>query len=86
MSLIPDNEFTLHSFKDLLLKQHVLFLSLGNNVLLADSLHGVIFSMGQGGHLRRAKTVISAKYFTTPVPKRVRTMCEMFKFSCQVTM
>lgn len=42
---IPDNEVTLDDFKDLLLEQDVLLLSLGNNVLLADSLYGVIFPM-----------------------------------------
>lgn len=49
---IPDDEVTLGGFKDLLLKQHVLLLSLGNNVLLADSLHGVICPMIHCGHLR----------------------------------
>lgn len=50
-SVVPDNEVTLDGFKDLLLEQHVLLLSLGHYVLLADSLHGVIFPVLQRGHL-----------------------------------
>lgn len=53
-SVIPDDEVTLGGFKDLLLKQHVLLLSLGNDVLLADSLHGVIRPVIHCGHLKMA--------------------------------
>lgn len=49
---IPDDEVTLGGFKDLLLKQHVFLLSLVNDVLLADSLHGVICPVIHCGHLR----------------------------------
>lgn len=55
---IPDDEVTLNGSEDLLLKQHVLLLSFGNNVLLADSFHGVIFTMVHCGHLRKTPTVI----------------------------
>ena len=55
---IPDDEVALDGFQDLLLKQHVLLLSLGNNVLLADSLHGVIFPMIHSGHLRNTKETL----------------------------
>lgn len=53
VSVIPDDEVTLDGLKDLLLKQHVLLLSLSNNVFLADSLHGVICPMIHSGHLEK---------------------------------
>lgn len=49
----PDDEVALDGLQNLLLKQHVLLLSLGNYVLLADALHGVICAMIHCGHLRR---------------------------------
>lgn len=55
MSAIPDDEVALDGLKDLLLKQHVLFLPLGNDMLLADPLHGVIRPMIHCGHLRMTK-------------------------------
>lgn len=49
----PDDEVALDGLQDLLLEQHVLLLSLGNNVLLADALHGVIGPVIHRGHLGR---------------------------------
>lgn len=57
-SLIPDDEVALNGFENLLFKQHVLLLSLGNNLLLAYSLHGVIFSMLYCGHLGITEMII----------------------------
>ena len=73
---IPDDEVTLDGFQDLLLKQHVLLLSLGNNVLLADSLHGVIFPMIHSGHLRNTKTI----FIFVPISHR-NIGCCCFKFT-----
>lgn len=58
LSLIPDNEVALNGSENLLFKQHVFLLSLGNNLLLADSLHGVIFPVVYCCHLRITEIII----------------------------
>ena len=53
----PDDEVALECFQDLLLEQHVLLLSLGNDVFLADPLHGVVFPVFHGGNLQRPGSI-----------------------------
>ena len=53
----PDDEVALECFQDLLLEQNVLLLSLGNDVFLADPLHGVVFPVFHGGNLQRPGSI-----------------------------